>query len=320
MGIFKKFTDTIFLKETSDLEKQLNELKQLRDKVLDKDKIDKDIRLLEYGIRGEKDIAFELKNANLGMYVLHDVTFECDGNKAQIDYLIFTKGYNYLVECKNLFGNITIDDTGQFRREYTINNRIIKESIYSPFTQAVRHQEIMKKVWSSNHSKIDNILYKNMLDKNWFKPIVVLANSKGILHKRYAPKDIKDNTIRADQLVEYIKNDLYDFDRFDSTSESIMKNSAETWLARSIDNTKNSINKYKNISNEKLINELKTFRKEKSKSMNVPPYYIFNDEELNAIISNKPNNVEKLKELNILPTIKVKCHGDEIINILNNYN
>ena len=53
----------------------------------------------------------------------------------------------------------------------------------------------------------------------------------------------------------------------------------------------------------------------KAKEMNVPAYYIFNDEELNKIITLKPVTIEKLKE--ILPSIKVKIHGNDIIKILN---
>ena len=145
MELFSRFRDTVFLKEDSDLEKQLNELKKIRDKLQNTDEIDKDIKLLEYGIAGEKEIAFELKNANIGMYVLHDVTFEYDGNKAQIDYLLFTRGYFYLIECKNLVGNITVDSNGQFYREYEYKGKKIKESIYSPYTQAERHKDMMKK-------------------------------------------------------------------------------------------------------------------------------------------------------------------------------
>lgn len=75
MGLFDRFRNTVFLKEDSDLEKQLEELKNIRDKLENKEEIDRDIKLLEYGIYGENEIAFELKNANIGMYVLRDITF-----------------------------------------------------------------------------------------------------------------------------------------------------------------------------------------------------------------------------------------------------
>lgn len=323
MELFSRFRDTVFLKEDSDLEKQLNELRNIRDKLQNTDEIDKDIKLLEYGIAGEKEIAFELKNANIGMYVLHDVTFEYDGNKAQIDYLLFTRGYFYLIECKNLVGNITVDSNGQFYREYEYKGKKIKESIYSPYTQAVRHQDMMKKVWSSNHSKLDNFIFGRFHGKNFFRPIVVLSNSKSFLNTKYAPKEIRNDIIRADQLISYIQKDIDNMDSAELCGEKMLKQAAETWLSRSVLNNTNLANKYSNAIKDKnvkadLENKLRTFRKEKSKSMNVPAYYIFTDEELNNLLEIMPKTIEELKEKRILTDIKIKCHGDEIIKILNN--
>ena len=322
MELFNRFRDTIFLKESSDLERQLDELKQIREKLDNTDEIDKDIKLLEYGIAGEKEIAFELKNANIGMYVLHDVTFEYDGNKAQIDYLLFTRGYFYLVECKNLVGNITVDSNGQFYREYEYKGKKIKESIYSPYTQAVRHQDMMKKVWSDNHNKLDNFIFGRFHGKDFFRPIVVLSNSKCFLNTKYAPKEIKNDIIRADQLISYIQKDIDNLDSSELSGENRLKQASEVWLSRSITNNTNISSKYLNTIKAKddkadLENKLRTFRKEKSKSMNVPAYYIFTDEELNNILEIMPKTIEELKKKRILTDIKIKCHGEEIIKIIN---
>ena len=322
MELFNRFRDTIFLKESSDLEKQLSELKQIREKLDNTDEIDKDIKLLEYGIAGEREIAFELKNANIGMYVLHDVTFEYDGNKAQIDYLLFTRGYFYLVECKNLVGNITVDSNGQFYREYEYKGKKIKESIYSPYTQAVRHQDMMKKVWSANHNKLDNFIFGRFHGKDFFRPIVVLSNSKCFLNTKYAPKEIKNDIIRADQLISYIQKDIDNLDSSELSGENRLKQASEVWLSRSITNNTNISSKYLNTIKAKddkadLENKLRTFRKEKSKSMNVPAYYIFTDEELNNILEIMPKTIEELKKKRILTDIKIKCHGEEIIKIIN---
>ena len=323
MELFSRFRDTVFLKEDSDLEEQLDELRNIREKLQNTDEIDKDIKLLEYGIAGEKEIAFELKNANIGMYVLHDVTFEYDGNKAQIDYLLFTRGYFYLIECKNLVGNITVDSNGQFYREYEYKGKKIKESIYSPYTQAVRHQDMMKKVWSVNHSKLDNFIFGRFHGKNFFRPIVVLSNSKSFLNTKYAPKEIRNDIIRADQLISYIQKDIDNMDSAELCGEKMLKQAADVWLSRSITNNANLANKYSNAIKDKnskadLENKLRTFRKEKSKSMNVPAYYIFTDEELNNLLEIMPKTIEELKIKKILTDIKIKCHGDEIIKILNN--
>lgn len=318
MSIFDKFDKVVFLKEDSDLAKQLEELKSIRDKVNNKDDIDRDIRILEYGIQGEKDIAYELKNSNIGMYVLHDITLEFEGNKAQIDYMIFTRGYTYLVECKNLFGNITVDQNGQFRREYEINGKKIKESIYSPYTQIIRHNDIMKKIWASGKNKILATLLKNKFNDNWYKPLVVLSNSKGLLNIKYAPKEMKNNIIRVDQLVSYIKRDLDNYPKFDLSTEKEVKENAESWLSSNVSDYNSIVNKYKvNDSNDNLYERLRTFRKEKSKKMNIPAYYIFNDDEMEKLIKSMPKDINELKSLNILSDVKIKLHGEDILKILN---
>ncbi|HAB65870.1 MAG TPA: hypothetical protein DCE23_00740 [Firmicutes bacterium] len=230
MGLFDVFRDTVFLKEDSSLEKQIDELKKIRDNVSDKDKIDKDIKLLELGLQGEKEIAFELKNANIGMYVLHDVTLSYEDLKAQIDYVIVTKGYTYLVECKNLLGDIIVDNQGQFMRSYEVKGKKIKEGIYSPYTQAVRHKEILKKRWLSKRNKLQIMLWEKSFENMWYKPLVVLSNSKCLLNTKYAPNDVKKNTIRVDQLVGYIKRDLERYDHDMYSSKKNMVELAESFL------------------------------------------------------------------------------------------
>ena len=320
MELFKKFRDTVFLKSDSDLERQLEELKNIRNNVNNKDEIDKDIKLLEYGIKGENDIAFELKNAHLGMYVLRDVTYEIDGNKAQIDYLIFSRGYSYIIECKNLIGNITVDNNGQFYREYEYNGKRIKEGIYSPYTQALRHKDILKKVWSSHHNKLDNFLFADKVGKDSFIPLVVLSNPKSLLNIRYAPKEIKSHILRADQLINYIQKGIDMTDKMYLSSENTLKKIAETWLERRVTNNTDITNKYlkhnnNNNNNTSIEENLKTFRKDKSKEKNIPAYYIFTDEELKNIVDTMPKTVEDLK--GILPEVKIKYHGEKIIEIVN---
>ena len=315
MGLFNKFNKAIFLKDDSDLEKQLEELKSIRNSLSNTEEIDKDIKKLEYGIIGEKQIKFELENSHIGMYVLHDVTYECDGNKAQIDYVIFTRGYIYIVECKNLYGNITVDNNGQFYRDYEMYGKKVKESIYSPYTQAVRHKEIIKRIWGENHNTLDKMLYSKAND-NTFIPLVVLSNPKCFLNTRYAPKDIKNNIIRADQLVNLLKKGLKDFGNFDLSSEKDTKEAAQSWLEKSIQNNTDITSKYKNqIKTDSIIKELKDFRIEKAKRMNIPEDYIFNEQELTIILDKKPKTIEELSS--ILPEIKTKYHGEEILNILN---
>ena len=319
MVLFGKFHETIFLKSDSNLEKSINKLKKIRITLHDTSKIDKDIKLLEIGLQGEKEIEFELKNANIGMYVLHDINTEFDDLKAQIDYVIVTKAYTYLVECKNMIGNITINENGEFQREYSYNGKKIVEGIYSPYRQALRHKEVLKKIWLSKHNKISTYLWENSFDKN-YKTLVVLTNSKGLLDMRYAPKEIKNATVRSDGLIEYIKKDIEKYDKDLYLSKKNMESWAQSILNRNVSNNNQDLEKYKNEDTKKdlLTEKLKEYRRNKAKSKNIPAYYIFTDNEMEQIIKLHPKNYDELAKSNILNQTKLKFHGAEIIKVINN--
>ncbi len=206
MGFFDKLKNPIFLKEDSEADKQLAALRELRNLANGNmvDKIDQEISKVEAGIYGEKQIHFELENSHIPMFVIHDLFLEHEGLKAQIDYFIVTRKNMYVVECKNLYGNIEIDNTGSFIRTFQYNGRYFKEGIYSPITQNQRHLALIKTLRGS----VKNFVMKALFEKNFeynYHGIVVLANPKTVLYDKYAKKEVKDQVIRADQLIGYIK-------------------------------------------------------------------------------------------------------------------
>lgn len=78
------------------------------------------------------------------MYILHDLYFEYNDMQAQIDYMIFTRKRVYVIECKNLIGDIEIDSNGNFIRTYELFSKKVKEGLYSPITQNERHRLVIK--------------------------------------------------------------------------------------------------------------------------------------------------------------------------------
>lgn len=207
MSIFSKKIGPVFLKETSDAQIFIEKMQSLQEKATGevKQKIEKQINLAKYGEIGESNIAFELKNSGMDMYVLHDIYLEMGDLSAQIDYIVITRQCIYVIECKNLIGNIEIDNTGAFIRSYELGGKRIKEGIYSPITQNQRHLQVLKEVRKSGKA---NFITKMIFEKNFsdtYKSVVVLANPKTYLNAKYAKKEIKDQVIRADQLVAYIK-------------------------------------------------------------------------------------------------------------------
>ena len=156
MGLFSRKREPIFLKESSNAELQLEKLKEIEPLLNTEGQaiIKQDIKYLEYGIAGEKNIAFELKNSHMPMYILHDIYIEDGDLSAQIDYIVFTKKICFVIECKNLDGDIEINNRGEFIRTTEFYGKKKKEGIYSPITQNQRHLELMKKIRVDNKGNI----------------------------------------------------------------------------------------------------------------------------------------------------------------------
>jgi len=334
MGLFEKFTETIFYKSDNQLELQIEALRNLLEKYPNNEKLKYKLKICELGLYGEKEIEFELKNANIGMYVLRDVNLKYNDMTAQIDYIIITPGYIYFIECKNLIGNITVNERGEFIREYDYNGKKIKEGIYSPIRQSERHLEIFKKIWTQKRNGFWDKIFREQR-QSWYKPLVVIANSKSVLNIKYAPKEIKSKIVKSDSLIDYIQKDIKKTDKellgnkqsMQTAAFNIMQNynqeinrDYEKELEELIKKDTSEKNKVslgtENIIDEKLKIELINFRKNRAKEKNIPAYYVFNNEELELLIKYKPDSIEKLRENKILSDVKIKLHGEYIIEII----
>lgn len=310
MALFNRLDKPIFLKEESEVKHYILKLKELYDKAEGdlKYKIEKELKIATLGEVGEKNIAFELKNSNIPMYILHDITLEIDDLTAQIDYIVVTRKATFIIECKNLVGNIEMDSQGNFIRRYNLNGKYIKEGIYSPITQNQRHLEVIKRLGKENKSNIlTKMLFEKFFDDN-YKSIVVLANPKTFLNYKYAKKEVRDKVIRADQLVDFIKKTnaksssvALDDSNLKKIAERILsyhKSDKMGYLKRYkgfleeynlYKSNKDDINKNNrtiiesdktSISKEELIKKLKAFRLERSRAENIKPYFIFNDNQM----------------------------------------
>lgn len=226
MALFQKKIGTVFLKEESDATGFINRMVQLEEQVTDKylkNEINKQIKLASIGEVGEKNISFELKNSGMDMYVLHDIYLEIGDLSAQIDYLVITRKMVFVIECKNLIGDIEIDNQGNFIRTYEMFGKKIKEGIYSPITQNQRHLEILKKVRRESKSNfLMKAAFEHYFDRN-YKSLVVLANPKTVLNAKYAKKDIKEQVIRADQLISKIKEVCTNCNDSDMTEKEMLE-------------------------------------------------------------------------------------------------
>ena len=319
-----RFKDTVFYKENSDLQDKYNALKKLNDEYPNNEDLLSELYIVKKGLDGENEIAYQLKKAHIGMYVLRDIKVKHEDLTAQIDYVIITPVYTYYVECKNLVGNITVTDKGDFIREFTINGKKIKKGMYSPLRQVEAQREVIRKIWESNSSSIRKFFASKNFDY-YRRVLVVAANQDTILNTNRAPKEMKYKILRADSLIRQIEYDLNHRknDEYLDSKKS-MEEMAQSYINLSNNEDINYYEYYKNkycnnvvSMNDDLKDRLIELRKVRSSEMNIPAYYVFTNDELDKLVELRPKTIEELKNANILSPIKIKTHGKIIIEEIN---
>lgn len=283
MGLFDRLREPIVLKENSDAKaafEQLDNLLKIAPEII-RERIEEDKKLLYYGIKGEEALMFELKNSHMPMYILHDVFFEENGLKTQIDYIVVTRKLVLIIECKNLYGNISIDSQGNFTRTIKCGNYYHKEGIYSPITQNQRHIDMIKEKRRNSKGILGKMFFDRFFE-NTYKSIVVLANPKSVLDMRYAPKEIKSQIVKVDGLNNYIKR-LNNDSSNEAMSDKQMKEMADFFLLNSVHNNSDFTSKY--------YDEIKSSVKEKDIAQEVSFNINDNNSEINSNVDNNANQM-----------------------------
>lgn len=317
-----RFKDTIFYKSDSDLQERFDALTKLNKEYPNNNDVLSELYIVKKGLEGEKEISYQLQKANIGMYVLHDVKVKYGDLTAQIDYIVITSVFIYFIECKNLIGNITVNENGDFIREYTFNGKKIKKGMYSPLRQVEAQREVIRKIWESKASGLVKLFGSKNFDY-YRKVLVVVANQETILNTSKAPKDIKSKVLRADALVRKIQYDLSHIRSDDNYSskknmELFAQNYANLCVNENIDYYKYYKDKFcKNDISDNLKERLVELRKTRASQMKIPAYYVFTNVELEKLLELKPSSIDELKKLNILSPVKIKTHGEYIINEIN---
>ena len=335
----------IFLKETSDAQKQLDALRAFRKNCpfsVHK-RVDRDVKFLSYGIYGEEQVAFELKNSFLPIIILHDLHIVYKGLEAQIDYLVVTQYESIVIECKNLIGNIEVNAKGDFIRTTSFNGSKKREGIYSPITQNQRHLQLLKQIATDRQTNFVMKKGVNHFFEEFNKSIVVLANPKTIVNLKVAKKEVKDQIIRCDQLNTYLKKMASDSKMQKSSGEEMFK-IASRYLDLHQPNRKDYTKKYgvrgdnnktsgkKNdkaeyvkenkavyVNTREIHEVLKEYRHNKSKEEGVKAYYIYSNAQMEALIVARPRTLNELMKVKGFGSVKCQKYGKDLIQILKEY-
>ena len=191
-----------FIKEFNEDNKQLMDLEELL-KVAPEEvckEIKKDMKLISYGMIGEKNIAYELSNSHMPILILHDLFIEFNGLKAQVDYIVIGQRFILVIECKNMVGDIEITNNGDFIRYFKgANGRVYKkEGMYSPIVQNERHTDLIKDILiDERHLKKTNC--------EMIKHIVTVANPKAEIKRKIIKHEQLINKMKLLQIINCIK-------------------------------------------------------------------------------------------------------------------
>lgn len=261
---------------------------------------------------------------------LYDIRLEYNGHAAQFDFIVMSNKYICIIETKKLSGNIIINQDGDFIR--VIKNKhgkeIKREGMYSPVSQNERHLNILREVLVSQG------LIKHMP----LKSLIVLANPHTIIDKKNCPRDIVNSIYKYDQVINFLKKSQEDKDNDMNVLEANLYNIANYLIANNKPLSTDYISKYglthdNFISNETLTNvdskdisankkdkeilykQLKEYCLLKSREENIKAFYIFNNEQMDDMISRYPTTEEDLMKVKGIGQKKVEKYGKDIINI-----
>lgn len=245
--LYKSF-GPVFIKEDSETESFIDKMKRLSARANGKlkEKIEGQIVAAEAGLYGEKQIAYELKNSGMDLLIMHDLYLEKNGLSAQIDFFVVARKHVFVIECKNLYGNIEIDDKGNFIRHMGSGKFYRKEGFISPVSQNERHLNVIKEIRKEFKT---NFLTQGLFEKLFprtYRSVVVFANQKTILNDKNAPDDIRKIVIRADQLVSHIKK-IEEEDDIYKSSEKEMHELLDSFIKCSKPNKSDYAKKYEEL-------------------------------------------------------------------------
>ncbi|MCI6190612.1 MAG: NERD domain-containing protein [Clostridium sp.] len=334
----KTLKEPQFVKEFSSENKNISNLQELLKEVSDEEttnNIKNKINRLSYGLIGEKNVAYELKNSHMPILILHNLYLEFNGLTAQIDFVVVSEKFILVIECKNLVGEIDINNKGEFTRVFKTSTGKVykKEGMYSPIVQNERHLELIKDILENEGFK------RSKLDKA-IDQISVVANEKAIINARFAKDKVKKRVIKHDHLIEKMKeisrkstisfteetmykisNILLKYNKEYSIDYSKMYNIDKNEIEETKTSYDNEDNTEKiSIEKTELYKELKKYRLNKSKEEMVKAYYLYTNVQLEEIVKLKPKTLNELANINGFGKVKCEKYGRDIIDIVKKYN
>lgn len=326
----EKLKTPVVVKEATEVVQRIEQYKNALNKTANTEemnRIHEQIKLLELGLKGENSVLFELQNAFLPLHILHDVRVIHNDFKAQIDFVVLTRKFILLIEVKNYYGNILVNEKDEFIRQvYKGNKLVFQEGFYSPVRQVERQAEVfeayMKEMGAVTRTPI--------------KHVVVFTNNRTVLNTKKASKHVKEKIMRVDGLVKFIKQELekdspvkFMDNRMQEMSDYIKASHVEL-IVDDIDVVEQKLlqetlheqpandapPEMNQVNTSQLEDALKKFRMQIATKQNVKAYHIFTNKTLDELILKQPCTINDLKNIQGFGDVKTKAFGEELVELI----
>lgn len=188
---------------------------------------------------------------------------------------------------------------------YAIKNGIYKhDQITSMLEKLISKCNKDGKILESNMINIANFLIENN------KEITFDYNAKYGL----TDEDFKDSNIEPDskKVAEVNVESIHEKEIVKEIREEIEYNREQ------VDKDK-EVNISTDNKKDELYEELRKYRYEKAKEEGNKPYFLFNNNTLNELVSNNPKNKDELIKIQGFGQVKVDKYGDDILRIIKDY-
>lgn len=285
------------------------------------------IKLLELGLKGENSVLFELQNSFLPIHILHDVRIEHKDLKAQMDFVVLTRKFILVIEVKNYYGNILVNEKDEFIRQvYKGNKLTFQEGFYSPIRQVERQAEVFESYMRD----------MGAITRTPIKTVVVFTNNRTVINTKKASAHVKKRILRVDSLVEYIKQELkksspvHVFDNqmkelsdyikashgefIDDKPDSVEMKLLEETIGNQ--NESSDVPKTAQTNHSGLEEQLKRFRMKLATEQNVKAFHIFTNKTLEELLLKQPCSLNDLKNIHGIGEKKINAFGEELIGII----
>lgn len=326
----EKLKTPIVVKEATEVVRRTEQYKNVLNQTVDTveiDRIQEQMKLLELGLKGENSVLFELQNSFLPLHILHDVRIVHGDLKAQIDFVVLTRKFLLLIEVKNYYGNILVNEKDEFIRQvYKGNKLVFQEGFYSPVRQVERQAEVFEAYMRDMGAVI----------RTPIKSVAVFTNNRTVINTKKASKQVKDKIMRVDGLVKFIKQELekdspvhFMDNRMQEMSDYI-KASHVGLIVDEIDVVEQKL--LQETLNEQPANDsppemnqtnvpqledaLKKFRMQIATKQNVKAYHIFTNKTLDELLLKQPCTINDLKNIQGFGDVKTNAFGEEIVELI----